>query len=89
MNVIRTKKIHEADENILDLIESGTLSYVISTSSKGRLPTRDGVIIRRKAVERSVPCLTALDTANAVVESLRHNYTQSNTHLYDINQLNT
>lgn len=87
LSVLHTKKIHECDDNILKLIESGTLSYVISTSSKGRLPTRDGVIIRRKAVERSVPCLTSIDTALAVVNSLQSHYTESNTELFDINQL--
>ncbi|MFA0815834.1 MAG: carbamoyl-phosphate synthase large subunit [Anaerofustis sp.] len=87
LTVNHTKKIHECDDNILKLIESGTLSYVISTSSKGRIPTRDGVIIRRKAVERSVPCLTSIDTALAVVNSLQSHYTESNTELFDINQL--
>lgn len=36
------KKIHEsADFNTLTLIESGKVNYVISTSAKGRIPTRD------------------------------------------------
>ena len=32
---------------------------------------RDGVLIRRAAVEARVPCLTSLDTALAVVMALR------------------
>ena len=45
-------KIHEsAENNTLSLIESGIINYVVSTSSKGRIPTRDSVKIRRKTVE--------------------------------------
>ena len=52
-----------AKTNILDLLESGLVDYVLSTSSKGRLPSLDSVKLRRKAVELSIPCLTAIDTA--------------------------
>ncbi len=85
-------KIHEGKvpdtENTASLIESGKLSYILSTSSKGRIPTRDSVIIRRKAIERSVPCLTAIDTADAVAECLLAGYTQENTTLVDVSTLN-
>ena len=47
-------------------------SYVFSTSAKGRDPKRDSVRLRRKAVELSIPCITAVDTANALVLSLIH-----------------
>ena len=65
------EKIHEGDNNTLKLIESGEISYVVSTSAKGRLPVRDSVKIRRKTVELSIPCLTSIDTANALVDSLK------------------
>jgi carbamoyl-phosphate synthase large subunit len=32
---------------------------------------QDGFQIRRAAVEAAIPCLTSLDTARAVVETLR------------------
>ncbi len=88
--VTQVKKIHQSapwEENTLSLIESGKITYVISTSSKGRIPTLDDVKIRRKAVERAIPCLTALDTANALIKCLRSKYTQENTELVDINHL--
>lgn len=80
-------KIHEAKENTLTLIESGKISYVISTSSKGRLPSRDSVKIRRKTVERNIPCLTSIDTANALAECLKSRYSPQNTELVDINHM--
>lgn len=88
--VTPVKKIHEAaegEETTLSLIESGKLAYVISTSAKGRIPTRDSVKIRRKAVERSIPCLTAIDTANAVADCLRSRYSEVSTELVDINNM--
>ena len=80
-------KIHESDNNTLALLESGKINYVISTSTKGRIPTRDSVKIRRKAVERNIPCLTSIDTANAIADSLKSRYSEVSTELVDINHL--
>ena len=67
-NVVR--KASEEGPNVMDLLDSGKIDYVISTSAKGRLPALDSVKIRRKTVERSICCLTAIDTANAVADIL-------------------
>jgi carbamoyl-phosphate synthase large subunit len=72
-NMIATnavRKFHEPHPNINELLESGKIDYVISTSSKGRIPQYDDVKLRRKAVERSIPCLTSLDTARALLTCL-------------------
>ena len=62
---------------------------MISTSSKGRIPTRDSVKIRRKAVERGIPCLTSIDTANAMANCLKSRYSPYSTELVDINHMRT
>ena len=85
LEVKTVNKIHESEHNSMTLIESGQINYIISTSSKGRLPTRDSVKLRRKAVERSIPCLTSIDTANALANSLQSRFSQENTRLVDIN----
>jgi len=90
LEVETVAKIHENSEsNTLTLIESGKVNYVISTSSKGRIPTRDSVKIRRKAIERNVPCLTSLDTAAALADSIKSRYSEFSTELVDINNLRT
>ena len=71
----------------MELLESGKIQYVISTSKKGRLPARDSVKIRRKAVERAIPCLTSMDTANALIDSLNSRYSQQTMELVNINEL--
>lgn len=88
IDAVAVKKIHESEtDNTLTLIESGKIQYVISTSAKGRIPSRDSVKIRRKTVERNIPCLTSLDTANALADCLKSHYTQHSTELVDINNM--
>ncbi len=88
IDAVRVKKIHESrEDNTLTLIESGKVQYVISTSSKGRIPSRDSVKIRRKTVERNIPCLTSIDTANALADCLISRYSEHNTELVDINHM--
>lgn len=65
------RKIDEGDHNILDLMQSGEIGLVINTPTRGRKHHRDGFKIRRKAVEMSIPCLTSLDTAKAVLGCLK------------------
>jgi len=75
------------ENNTAALLESGKISYIISTSEKGRDPAFDDVKIRRKACTLGVPCLTSIDTANALADSLLSDYSEINTELVDINKL--
>ena len=89
-NMIATnsvRKLSEAEPNIMNLLESGKIDYVISTSAKGRMPARDSVKIRRKAVERSIPCLTALDTATALIKCLQMNKDITDLDMVDITKI--
>ena len=88
MEVTVVSKIHESDtNNTMSLIESGKINYIISTSAKGRLPARDSVKLRRRAVMLGIPCLTAVDTADALADSLMSRYSEINTELVDINHM--
>ena len=70
--------------NVLDLLESGLVDYIISTSPHGRDPHRDSVKFRRKATELSIPCITALDTARILVNALHSDHDISGMELVDI-----
>ncbi len=87
INVKVVNKIHESKDNSKVLLESGKINYIISTSSKGRLPSLDSVKIRRLAVEHSIPCLTSIDTANALADSLISRFSEYSTELVDINHM--
>ena len=74
-------------KSAMELIKDGTLSYFISTSSKGRLPERESVKLRRHATVAGIDCLTSLDTTNAMLKCLTCNLTEEDTSLVDINTL--
>ena len=89
LEVTPVKKLSSGSTQILELMDEGKIGFVISTSAKGRVPTRDGVRIRRKAVEKNIPCLTSIDTANALVECLQSRYSDLNVELVDLNNRRT
>lgn len=89
-NMIATntvRKISEGSPNTLDLLDSGKIHYMISTSAKGRMPARDSVRMRRKSVERSICSLTAVDTANALANVLRSGRSMDDVELVDITKI--
>ena len=89
-NMIATNQVNrvsEAEPNVMNLLESGKIHYVISTSEKGRLPARDSVKMRRKSVERSICSLTAIDTARALSNVLMTNRTIADVELVDITKI--
>ena len=88
IDVVELNKIYESEGyNAADLIESGKVDYIISTSKKGRDPQRDSVIFRRKAVTLGIPTMTAIDTAGALIDSITSNYNQHNTTLVDFKNM--
>ena len=70
LTVERVNKLSEGSPNLVDLIHSGRVGLLINTISKDRRIEREGALIRRASVERSVPCLTSLDTARAMLLAL-------------------
>jgi len=84
------------EENTATLLESGKISYIICTAEKGRDPMLDEVKIRRKACILGIPCLTSLDTAEALAHCLKRGHedggtllTENSTTLVDINTLSS
>ncbi|MDQ0231242.1 carbamoyl-phosphate synthase large subunit [Metabacillus malikii] len=63
-------KIGAEEPNLLDVIRKGEAQFVINTLTKGKQPARDGFKIRRESVENGIPCLTSLDTADAILRVL-------------------
>ena len=89
-HMIATNAVRNVDEpspNIIDLIQSGKIDYIISTSVKGRHPELGSVRIRRSAVEHSIPCLTSLDTATALIRCLEGDLRIDKCEMVDINSI--
>jgi carbamoyl-phosphate synthase large subunit len=55
-------------KKFIDLIQKGKVQYVVNTMTKGKEIERDGFRIRRASVENGVPCLTSMDTVEALVK---------------------
>ena len=88
MPVTHVATVHEDyNNNVMTLLESGKVVYVVSTSAIGRDPVAESVRLRRLAVERDIDCLTAIDTANALADCLASPYSLENSSLVDINHL--
>ena len=86
MEVTQVAKVHENyHDNVMTLLESGKIDYVISTSAKGRDPVAESVKLRRLAVEHDIDCFTSIDTANALADCLATNFDCTNLCLVDIN----
>ncbi len=86
MEVTYVSKVHENySDNVMTLLESGKIDYVVSTSAKGRDPVAESVKLRRLAVEHDIDCFTAIDTANALADCLVSKFNSKNLSLVDIN----
>jgi carbamoyl-phosphate synthase large subunit len=69
MDVETVFKVNEGRPNIVDHIKSGEISLVINTPL-GRVSHYDEQAIRRAALQYSVPCVTTMTGAQALVEGI-------------------
>jgi carbamoyl-phosphate synthase large subunit len=75
------------DDNVLDYIKDDKISLVINTPTKGKIPERQGFNIRRTSMEYNTPCMTSLDTTNAMLQVLEQIISNKNeTDVYALDQ---
>lgn len=84
---IAVAKIGEGSPDIMDLLSSGKIKLLINTPHHNRQQESDGWKIRRRCVEHSIPCLTCLDTANALITAYKLNLTQGDINVIDTTQI--
>jgi carbamoyl-phosphate synthase large subunit len=86
IHVNGVKSIKESD-HIFDVLESGNINFIVYTGDL-LVSTYDHFrVLHRRAMQLSIPCLTSLDTANALADIMASRYTQDNTELVDINHM--
>jgi carbamoyl-phosphate synthase large subunit len=86
--VTAVPKISQSHDALLKLLMDGHINIIIDTPTRGREPERDGFRMRRAAVERGVTCLTSLDTATALVQSMRSWSVLGCTHPIELGEAN-
>ena len=65
------KKLSQGSEEILESLRKGYVTYVVNlTTGYSSDAQKDGVNIRRTAVENNVPVFTSLDTVKALLDVL-------------------
>ena len=86
IEVTSVKNATESDE-INALMEQKRLSYIIYTGAVKDATMGDYIALHRKAMQLGIPCLTSLDTANALADIIASRFNQLNTELVDINDM--
>ncbi len=79
----------KADDSAFKLLESGEISYIVYTGAMRDDTMDDYIALHRRALQLSIPCLTSLDTANALADIIASRYSENNTELVDINHMRT
>ena len=77
------------DNRVFQMLENGRIDYVILTGSTEPSYIKDFIHLNHRCVQLGIPCLTSLDTANALTDILASRYNQHNTELIDICHLRT
>ena len=74
------------DERVLDSIKEDKITLVINTPTRGKIPERKGFILRRTAMEYNIPCITSLDTTNAVLSILERLISDNKAEVYSLDE---
>ncbi len=74
------------EEKVLDLIKEDKITLVINTPTRGKMPERKGFVLRRTSMEYNIPCITSLDTTNAVLSILERLIADNKADVYALDE---
>jgi len=74
-------------DEIISLMENGDVSYIIYTGAVKDDTVGDYRVLHRRAMVLGIPCMTSLDTADALMDILGSRFSLQNTELVDINRM--
>ncbi len=81
------KKVSEGVPNVVDIIRSGMIDFIVDIPQKGNDTNRDGFKIRRAAIECSISIMTSLDTLSALVDVMEKKYTEDKTEIIAVDDI--
>jgi len=70
-NVETVLKLHEGRPHGVDMMQNDEIQLIIITPSGDEVDSKDGLILRRKALAYKIPLVTTLSAARAITESIR------------------
>ncbi|MCE5322280.1 carbamoyl-phosphate synthase large subunit [bacterium] len=75
INGVRCTEVRKINDeqslNLMQLIVQNKVDLLINTASKDKKIEQEAAVIRKASVQRSIPCITSLDTAKALLFALR------------------
>ena len=84
MDVVTARNVWENDD-IYNLLESGTVNFIVYTGAVMDSSVGDFRLLYRKAMLLNIPCMTSIDTALALADVIAADYSQEKTRIIDIN----
>ena len=64
-------KLHEGRPHGVDMMQNDEIQLMIITPSGDEVDSKDGLILRRKALAYKIPLVTTLSAAKALTASIR------------------
>ena len=84
---VQTVADPKISDEIINLMEGGSVNYIIYTGAVKDDTVGDYRVLHRKAMILGIPCMTSLDTAHALADILGSRFSLENTELVDINRM--
>ena len=72
---------------IISLMETKKISFIVYTGAVKDATVGDYTTLHRRAMQLGIPCLTSVDTANALAQIFASRFSEFNTELVDINNM--
>ena len=77
------------EHNIFPYLEDGSVSYIVNTCPNLRGKVEEHISLNRRAMQLGIVCMSSLDTARALADTLASRWSQQNTELVDLNHMRT
>ncbi len=77
------------EHNIFPYLEDGSVSYIVNTCPNLRNKVEEHISLNRRAMQLGIVCMSSLDTARALADTLASRWSQQNTELVDLNHMRT
>jgi carbamoyl-phosphate synthase large subunit len=75
-----------SNDEVSEKLKADKIQLVINTPSKGKSPQRFGFILRRTAIEYNIPCITSIDTTNAMLLVVENIINKKDTDVFSLDE---
>lgn len=73
-------------DDVPSKLKEDKVQLVINTPTKGKIPNRFGFKLRRTAIEYNIPCITSIDTTNAMLLVVENIINKKDTSVFSLDE---